>query len=345
MLKHPKTILIIEKDQVSQTSIKDVLEKRHFHVMTSSTSEEALNVIENKHLDLILLNPITVEHVFNPIKKLFQMGWQLPPILLLDEIPAGLLQAFEASELNVIGLANVDDQAEFHFEVNNVIFAEIKSGRRHERATLVVPVKLDYQQRQFEGLSLNVSRSGMFVCCDETVSINEGLAVSFKIQTHQFEQLKCIVKRHSLLDDEHEYAKGFGVEFIDPPQKLLHYLDYFVVEKSFTVAIKKSAMHLLLREGKIEKFNHYKSKGVPYNLSGCDFRGLDLRGIDAADINFSHSYFRNTDLRDVDLSNSDLNGASFHYANLQGTLFPKDISLEEIKMSLNHGIRIRSEFK
>jgi len=105
--------------------------------------------------------------------------------------------------------------------------------------------------------------------------------------------------------------------------------------------IKNDPMYKLLREGKIEQFNQMKAKGQTCDLTHCDFRGMDLQGLDAAGIDFSGSYFRLADLRGVDFSNSNLEGASIHEAKISGSYFPKELSSDEITMSLIRGTRMR----
>jgi len=106
--------------------------------------------------------------------------------------------------------------------------------------------------------------------------------------------------------------------------------------------IKKDAMYQLLRDGKIEKFNHYKNKGKKCDLTSCDFRALDLQGMDATGLDMSNCYFRLADLRGVDFSQTILDGASIHDAKISGTYFPAEFSSDEITMSLIRGTRMRN---
>ncbi len=105
--------------------------------------------------------------------------------------------------------------------------------------------------------------------------------------------------------------------------------------------IKKDPMYMLLREGRVDDFNKYKAKGKIPDLTHCDFRALDLRGLDASGLDFSGSYFRLTDLRGVDFSKAKLEGASIHEAKISGCYFPKDLSSDELTMSLIRGTRMR----
>lgn len=109
--------------------------------------------------------------------------------------------------------------------------------------------------------------------------------------------------------------------------------------------VKKDPMYMLLREGKIADFNSRKAHGEKCDLTCCDFRGLDLRGLDASGIDFSHGYFRQTDLRGVDMSACKLEGASLNGARISGTYLPKELSADEITLSLLHGTRLRYSSK
>lgn len=105
--------------------------------------------------------------------------------------------------------------------------------------------------------------------------------------------------------------------------------------------IKKDPMYVLLRDEKIDEFNKRRQAGESTDLTLCDFRGLDLRGLETDGLDFSGSYFRQSDLRGVDFSNSNLEGASINGSKISGCYFPKQISADEIELSLNHGTRMR----
>ena len=73
------------------------------------------------------------------------------------------------------------------------------------------------------------------------------------------------------------------------------------------------------------------------NLSGLDLSNAMLKGLD-----LSGSYLRNANLRGVDLTGCNLQGASIRNARINGTLFPEDLSAEEIIMSVTYGTRMRT---
>jgi len=106
--------------------------------------------------------------------------------------------------------------------------------------------------------------------------------------------------------------------------------------------ISDDPLYRLLREGKVAEFNQRIAAGEKANLVACDFRHINLSGLITGGLDFSNSYFRQADLRGVDFSSCDsLEGASIHGAKISGAFFPKEISAEELLLSLEHGTRIR----
>ncbi|MDH5300521.1 MAG: pentapeptide repeat-containing protein [Gammaproteobacteria bacterium] len=105
--------------------------------------------------------------------------------------------------------------------------------------------------------------------------------------------------------------------------------------------IKKDPMYMLLREGKIQDFNKLRSMGKACDLTNCDFRGMDLQGMIATGLDFSGSYFRLADLRGIDFTKAIMEGCSVHEAKISGAYFPKELSSDEITMSLIRGTRMR----
>lgn len=102
-----------------------------------------------------------------------------------------------------------------------------------------------------------------------------------------------------------------------------------------------NTLYKLLREEDIDGFNRARAGGENADLRSGDFRGLDLRGLDAHGLDMSNAYFRGADLRGIDFSHTRLEGASIAQANISGCLFPKEISADELMISLNHGTRLR----
>ncbi len=105
--------------------------------------------------------------------------------------------------------------------------------------------------------------------------------------------------------------------------------------------ITQDPQYQLLRDEKIEDFNKKKAEGVTAEVSGCDFRGLDLRGLDATGLDLSDSYFRGADLRGIDFRETNIAGISISNCKISGCYFPKEISSEELRMSMEQGIRLR----
>jgi uncharacterized protein YjbI with pentapeptide repeats len=100
-------------------------------------------------------------------------------------------------------------------------------------------------------------------------------------------------------------------------------------------------LYLLLRDGKVREFNQQIKRTGTADLTRCDFRHVDLRGIEAQGLDFGNCYFRQADLRGIDFTGASLEGASIHAAKISGAYFPKELTAEEINMSLLHGTRMR----
>jgi uncharacterized protein YjbI with pentapeptide repeats len=101
--------------------------------------------------------------------------------------------------------------------------------------------------------------------------------------------------------------------------------------------ITQDPLYQLLRDGKVEEFNHRIAKGETVDLTSCDFRHLNLQGLIASGLDFSNSYFRQADLRGIDFSQS----ISLRGAKISGVYFPASLTADEINLSLQHGTRMR----
>jgi len=97
----------------------------------------------------------------------------------------------------------------------------------------------------------------------------------------------------------------------------------------------------LLINGDIAAFNQAREHIQAYSLAGLDLCGIDLRNINARGLDMQDCHLRHTDLRGIDFSQTSLQGASISCAKISGTLFPDNLSAEEITLSLVHGIRMR----
>ena len=98
----------------------------------------------------------------------------------------------------------------------------------------------------------------------------------------------------------------------------------------------------LLLDGEIGAFNQTREKTGAYSLAGLDLSGVDLRNINASGLNMRDCRLGHSDLRGIDFSETNLAGASISCARISGTLFPSDLSAEEITLSLVHGTRMRA---
>jgi uncharacterized protein YjbI with pentapeptide repeats len=105
--------------------------------------------------------------------------------------------------------------------------------------------------------------------------------------------------------------------------------------------IKRQPKPQLLYEENREEFNALVEEGKIPDLHNQNLSDLDLRGFDLRRTNLSGAYMRGVNLGGQDLSGADLSGASIRGATVSGCLFPKDLPADEIRMSIEHGTRIR----
>ena len=97
-----------------------------------------------------------------------------------------------------------------------------------------------------------------------------------------------------------------------------------------------------LRNGDLEEFHRLVATRDEVDFSDSDLRGVDFRGVDLRKVILRGSYLRDADLRGIDLSAHDLTACSLSHAKVSGTLFSNDLAPEEIRLSLEHGTRLRS---
>jgi uncharacterized protein YjbI with pentapeptide repeats len=110
---------------------------------------------------------------------------------------------------------------------------------------------------------------------------------------------------------------------------------------TLTPKITDNRLYQLLRMGSVQDFNTARSAGETVDLRGTDLRGLDLKGLDTTGLDFTDCYFRQADLRGLDFTACRMEGASIHSAHIGGTYFPRELTADEITMSLNYGTRMR----
>ena len=99
---------------------------------------------------------------------------------------------------------------------------------------------------------------------------------------------------------------------------------------------------VLIQEEHIDAFNRYaEANGGVVDLSNAHLRAYDLRKCKLRKANLTGAYMRASDLRSVDLSEANLDGASIKEAKVSGVSFPRNLSPQELMMSLAHGTRLR----
>jgi uncharacterized protein YjbI with pentapeptide repeats len=105
--------------------------------------------------------------------------------------------------------------------------------------------------------------------------------------------------------------------------------------------VHDNALYQLLHNENVAEFNRRHDEAKSAELRGGNYRGLDLRNLNADHLDFSDAYFRGADLRGIDFRNTRLEGASMIDAKISGCYFPKELSPEEIRLSITQGTRLR----
>lgn len=106
-------------------------------------------------------------------------------------------------------------------------------------------------------------------------------------------------------------------------------------------AIKTDPLYQMLRHEDVDAFNANRDSMDTSHLKSGDYRGRDLRKLNARGLDFANAYFRNADLSGIDFRETNLEGASLMDAKVSGVYFPHDLSADEIRLSLDHGTRLR----
>jgi uncharacterized protein YjbI with pentapeptide repeats len=105
--------------------------------------------------------------------------------------------------------------------------------------------------------------------------------------------------------------------------------------------LKRIAKPKELFEENRENFNKSVAGGWIPDFSNQNLSDLDLTGFNLSTANLSGAYLRGAVLSGQDLSRADLNGASLKGARISGCLFPPELPAEEIRLSLDTGVRVR----
>lgn len=113
------------------------------------------------------------------------------------------------------------------------------------------------------------------------------------------------------------------------------------MSKEVKPEIKDDPLYQMLRQEDVDGFNANRDQMDTGQLKSGDYRGRDLRRMNARGLDFSNAYFRNADLSGIDFRETNLEGASLMDAKVSGVFFPAELSPEEIRLSLDHGTRLR----
>ena len=111
-------------------------------------------------------------------------------------------------------------------------------------------------------------------------------------------------------------------------------------DKEIKPVIKADPLYQMLRQEDVDSFNASRDSLDTTELTGGDYRGRDLRKMNARGLDFSNAYFRNCDLSGIDFRETNLEGASLMEPKCRGCI-SEALSADEIRLSLDHGTRLR----
>lgn len=97
-----------------------------------------------------------------------------------------------------------------------------------------------------------------------------------------------------------------------------------------------------LRVGDLEGYHRAIQGRKAVDFRGADLRSVDFRNVDLSSVLLRDAYLREADLRGCDLRGHDLEGCSIYRARISGAVFPDNLPAEEIRLSLEHGTRLRT---
>ena len=98
-----------------------------------------------------------------------------------------------------------------------------------------------------------------------------------------------------------------------------------------------------LCEGDTQAFQELAASRDLIDFSYCDLGGVDLRQADIKRFVLTGARLKGADLRGLDLSGHDLSGVTLNDARVSGTLFPADLSADELRLSIRQGTRLRHQ--
>ena len=107
--------------------------------------------------------------------------------------------------------------------------------------------------------------------------------------------------------------------------------------------LNKNKFQEYIRNEQSERFNTAVAElPGPVDLENCNLSNQNLRKFNLRTANLRNAYLKMADLRGVDLSEACLEGASINRAHISGVFFPRNLDAQEIRLSLEHGTRMRT---
>ena len=109
------------------------------------------------------------------------------------------------------------------------------------------------------------------------------------------------------------------------------------MRSEFAMEIRHKPKLELLFEENIPEFNRLVAEGTAPDLRNSNLSGLDLHTANLKGLDLSGAYLRGANLKGLDLTGCNLAGASIQNAMISGTLFPANVTVDEIRFSAEYG--------
>ncbi len=185
-LKEGKQILLADDSEFFRIKTSDVLKGAGHHVRIAKDGSEVIKeLIENPlDIDLIILD-LQMPHidgfkVLEWMKNNNRVG--KPPVIAVTG-------AYEASkvldrlrELGATGFVSKGATPEqFLYRVNKILYGERDYQRKNTRIPTNTPVDFSYMDRNYTGFILNISETGVFIYCSESLMPGDLPQLKFSI--------------------------------------------------------------------------------------------------------------------------------------------------------------------
>ena len=207
-------VLLLTKDSALATRLTSGFAERDYDTDVSPTAEEALERTDFASYHAVIYDAYPA----SPADRLFAAQFRGRPAMGL--VPIIYLAAPEAQAL----FAGIDadrammrprtDPPAMLAEALNRLWADNRLGRIFIRYPMVLPVELRYGGRAFAGQSIDISRGGVMLRCEQMAPVGTAVSVAIKLPTQSSPvEAAGRVLRVDMPQPGGDKRAGIGVEF------------------------------------------------------------------------------------------------------------------------------------